>query len=120
MISAACEGSTGRSQFCDGRALKELLRRELQTSFVDLDADLNSFHRVAAQFEGVVVNTDLFDAEHVLPDRCQSLLDIVARRNVGCLQIRRTWMHRSRHRRAISYTGEIRLREVIDLLDRGS
>jgi hypothetical protein len=44
---------------------------------------------VSAQFEKVIADLDTLDAQYLLPDVCQLLLDLIAGRTlIGCRDVR--------------------------------
>src|SRR4051794_11733000 len=59
----------------DGLVLEDLAWAELQAGLAGAGDDLNTEDRVAAEREEVIVDADLGDAEHLLPDRGQAVLE---------------------------------------------
>ena len=62
--------------------LEKLLWRKFQTGLVEFCQNLNTDHAVAAQIEEVVVNSDLFDPEGLLPNPRNRFLEFVLRRDI--------------------------------------
>ncbi|MNK84054.1 hypothetical protein D3C87_1038930 [compost metagenome] len=76
-------GTTGYSgQSLYGLMLEQITRAEMNTLLTRTADHLNRQNRIAAEFEEVVVEADLFDVEHLAPDLRQGLLQFVTRRDV--------------------------------------
>src|SRR5687767_14865111 len=73
-------GSCNSRELGDGLVTKDEFGRKFKSCLSGAGNDLDREYRVAAKFEEAVVNTDLGDAEHFLPNLRQLLFDRVARR----------------------------------------
>ncbi|MNZ13071.1 hypothetical protein D3C78_299580 [compost metagenome] len=81
-----------RGQGLDGLMLEQVARGEMQPGLTPTADHLDRQDRVAAQFEEVVLQTDLLHVQYLAPDRRQLLLQLAARRFIvlaALLQVRR-------------------------------
>src|SRR5436853_6951803 len=104
-------------QRADGWRFEEADRRDIDVQlFFELGNDSDPDQRIAAQLEKVVVDADLLDAQHVLPDARDAFLQLLGWRDIWVFDVR-PWMGRSGRLGLLQALQDARSGEIFGLLD---